>query len=45
MQCYTRRTRASIAVAARPDRQVSDLVYQGVTIATMLWLLLGFWMF
>ena len=44
MQFYRQRT-PSVAVAARPDRQVSDLVYQGVTLAAMLWLLLGFWVF
>jgi hypothetical protein len=45
MQCYTQRAPASIAVAASPDRQVADLVYQGMTLAAMLWLLLGFWVF
>lgn len=33
------------AAAIRPERPVSGLVYQGVTIAAMLWLLASLWAF
>ena len=36
---------ASVAVVLRPERQVSDFIYQGMTLAAMLWLLAGRWVF
>lgn len=45
MQTLPERITAPVAVALRQDRQVSDLVYQGMTIAAMLWLLTSLWVF
>lgn len=45
MQSLSKRVNAPIAVALRPDRQISDLIYQGMTIAAMLWLLASLWAF
>lgn len=45
MQRHIQRIAAPIAIAARQDRPVSDLVYQGTTLAAMLWLLMSLWVF
>lgn len=33
------------AIVPRPERQISDFVYQAMTIAAMLWLLASLWAF
>ena len=45
MQRYIQRIAAPTAIAAKQDRQLSDLVYQGTTLAAMLWLLMSLWVF
>jgi len=45
MQTLPERHTAPVAVALRPEQQISNLVYQGMTIAAMLWLLAGLWVF
>ncbi|HEX8710315.1 MAG TPA: hypothetical protein VF730_00490 [Terracidiphilus sp.] len=36
---------ATAVAAAKPARLASDLVYQGMTLAAMLWLLASLWAF
>lgn len=36
---------ASAVAAVKPARMTSDLVYQGMTLAAMLWLLASLWAF
>jgi hypothetical protein len=45
MQSFTRANPAPDTAAAKPERLASDLVYQGMTIAAMLWLLASLWAF
>lgn len=45
MQSYPRRVPVAVAVAARPERPVSDLIYEAMTLAAMLWLLASLWAF
>lgn len=45
MQTYPERVPVAVTVAARPQRPVSDLVYEAMTLAAMLWLLASLWAF
>lgn len=45
MQSLPQRIAAPVAVAIGTDRPISGLVYQGMTIAAMLWLLSSLWAF
>lgn len=45
MESATPITAAPQPAAAKPVRPASDLIYQGMTIAAMLWLLASLWAF
>jgi len=45
MQTIPERITVPVAVALRSEQQISNAVYQGTTLAAMLWLLISLWVF